>query len=283
MDMKTVHASGRAPLPDSLRHVLGSYESIALVANSEDVDLEALKESLPEATLFVFFTRCPRILKQPFDRPSILCHRLKRDGSFNEGSKHVAAARGRFKEDALLGEIAIHVGTMGSDDDLMLSVAADTNELAREDLSSLFEDFYTVGMTPTTGFALAVWLEAQDLKSDIVLCGFTGVRGGKFRMRIMHDWTLEQTTLRLLEYRKRLSFQEYPEGRDIPLLRMRNRFGDVPVEISAFVAVDVLSDRLTGLDRMISRLWQVTRAQRRIHEAVGRMDLERFLFWKKRP
>lgn len=255
--------------PERLRGFFAGYGTIALVANSEAVDIAALTEALPQDTLFVFFTRCARILSEPFTRPAVLCHRLKRDGSHNEGPKHVAAARSRFGEGALRGEIGLYAGPIGEADGGLAAGPADGEGLGLLDITALFADFYTDGMTPTTGFALSVWLEAQDLPGRIVLCGFSGVRGARFRMRTMHDWTLEQTALRMLEYRGRLSFLEHPGGRDVPLLRMRNHFSDIPPEVSAFVAVDVLTDRLTGLDLLLSRLWRVTRPQRRIHEFLA--------------
>src|SRR5262245_25051672 len=57
------------------RPLFSAYSTIVLVANSGNVDVNALRAKLPVDTLFVFFNKVFRVLERPFDGNSLLVAR----------------------------------------------------------------------------------------------------------------------------------------------------------------------------------------------------------------
>jgi len=270
--------TGSAPNPVD-PGIFSPYSKIALIANSEALDIDVVERAFPSNTLFVFFTRCPRVLSRPFTRDAILCHRMKDAHTFNEGEKHVGRARALFAPGALKSEIGIIAHDVPEAGAPMPSAAPVETASDRVglllDLDSMFSDFYTPGMTPTTGFAMAVWLLENVPQAEVTLCGFTGVRGPDFRMRIMHDWSLEQTVLRLFARQGRLcTLSDSRTGNDA-LSRITERFPQYAETTVAKVAADVLSDRINALDRLVSMLWSVSRAPRALHRFAANFKLRR--------
>ncbi|EAU42371.1 probable 3-deoxy-manno-octulosonate cytidylyltransferase (CMP KDO transferase) protein [Fulvimarina pelagi HTCC2506] len=262
-----------APGPEEWRKALAlfsGYKRIALVANSEALNIGDVEAANSADTLFVFFTRCPRVLKRPFSRASVLCHRMKDPERFNEGEKHVERARALFAPGALKGEVGIIAHDVPKSGAKPYSPVGQSNSVGHLlDLDSVFFPFYTPDMTPTTGFAMAIWLVENLPDAKVILCGFTGVRGPDFRMRTMHDWTLEQTVLRLLSRSGRLEQAFGGRSTNSTLDRLDRRFPKLSEADIALVAADVLSDRINAIDRLVSMLWSVSRAPRAIHRALA--------------
>src|SRR3954463_4837873 len=57
------------------RPPFAAFSTIALVANSEEVDIAALRKELPDDTLFVFFNKVYKVLDRPFDGHALLAVR----------------------------------------------------------------------------------------------------------------------------------------------------------------------------------------------------------------
>src|SRR5262249_12763067 len=57
------------------RSFFAPYSTIVLVANSDEVDIESLRASLPGDALFVFFNKVYKVLKRPFDGNALLAVR----------------------------------------------------------------------------------------------------------------------------------------------------------------------------------------------------------------
>ena len=265
--------SASVSLPQSAAEFFGRYSTVALMANSEGLDADAVRASLPPETLFVFFTRCPRILSRPFDGDAVLCHRMKDANCPNEGEKHVRRARSLFVEGSLKAEIGLLASYVGS----IRPAHPDRSETVGYllDLDDLFGGWYTEGKTPTTGFALAIWL-ARSLPETtaIHLCGFTGVRGADFRMRTMHDWTLEQAVLRILYRRGRLTQFGRADESNVGAA-VRGFLPDVSDGEIALVAADVVNDRLNALDVLVAKLWSLASIPRAVTDLTARLRWKR--------
>lgn len=233
------------------------YDAVALIANSEELDLAAVQADLPANTLFVFFTRCPRVIKTPFRRDAVLFHLLNAALEINETDAVADKARALFAPGALKAEFGLRIGRGGKVLDPPDRQAAGIDHTV--DCSKITNEWYTPGLAPTTGFAASLWLHALLPDKDIYLCGFSGVRGAAFTVRTMHDWTLEQSVLRLM-YR-RGSLIPFEKAKRQPSLHERVQMavpGATAEEICA-VTDDVLAARLTALDRLMARLVSILR------------------------
>lgn len=248
--------------------LVSRYEAVALMANSEDVDVDAIVASLPANTLFVFFTGCAKILKHPFPGDAILCHRVVGDGSaFLKSDRTFAKAHSLFRG-TLKGEVAV-LADYGQPDDVAPPAQPRKSPLlpVTLDFDHALGRFYSAGSTPTTGFAVAMWLMKSVPAARIVLCGFTGVAGSQFKLFGGHDWTFEQTALQLFGR----SGQIRRLGEQTPgLERLARNFPQFDRGEVALVATEVLTRQLGGLDRRVTLLWTLTRIPRAIQNTYAR-------------
>lgn len=241
-----------------LKELFASYEAIAIIANSETLDLKAVEAAMPERTLFVFFTRCMRVIRPPFTRDAVLIHLLNGELELNESEAVAAKARALFAGGALKTEIGLRVGRGGG------ALATAPGEASKAvphtvDCSRIVTSWYTPRLAPTTGFAATLWLRKLVPDMPIYMCGFTGVRGTAFTMRTMHDWTLEQSILKLMYRRGELL--RFEEGPSAPSLydRIRAAIPDAGDGELAAVTADVFEARLNGLDKLMARLVSILR------------------------
>ena len=65
---------------DFWRSLLSTYETIVLVANSEEALAVDLGAGWPSGTLFVFFNDARRVVAERFDRDALLVLRSGREG-----------------------------------------------------------------------------------------------------------------------------------------------------------------------------------------------------------
>lgn len=246
--------------------ILSGYEMVALIANSESVDIGTIARALPEKTLYIFFTGCAKVLAQPFDRDSILCHRLVAGGTkFLKSQKHFDKAYSLFT-DGLKAEIGVIAERSLANGAAPLSQPR-TSELVPYtlDFDCAFGPLYPADRSPTTGFALAMWLAEKAPGTNICLCGFTGVAGLQFNMYTGHDWTFEQIMLQLFVKKGRI--QRFEDRLSEPagtFAQIHNRFPEFSEATIALVATNVLANRYTGMERQVARLWSKTKLERRI-------------------
>lgn len=246
--------------------LLSGYETVALIANSESVDIDAITRALPDNTLYVFFTGCTKVLARPFEKDAILCHRLVSGGTkFLKSRKHFDKAYSLFAN-GLKTEIGIIADRVAVEGDLVLDTPR-TSVLVPHaiDFNFMFGSFYPVGRMPTTGFALVAWLAENVPHANICLCGFTGVAGMQFNMYVEHDWTFEQIVLQLFVKKGRIKrFEDnlyQPVG---TFARIHTRFPEFGEATIALVAANVLANRYTGMERQVAKLWSSTKLERRI-------------------
>ncbi|HTO29560.1 MAG TPA: hypothetical protein VL202_00040 [Pararhizobium sp.] len=246
--------------------LLSGYEMVALIANSESVDIDAITQALPEKTLYVFFTGCTKVLHKPFEKDAMLCHRLVAGGArFLKSQKHFDKAYSLFAnglkaEVGVLAERGVPTGT------LPLSGPRRSDLLpCTLDFDYTFGPLYPVGRMPTTGFAIAVWLIEKMPHANVCLCGFTGVAGLQYGMYSEHDWTFEQIMLQLFVKNGRI--RRFEDNLSEPMgmfARIHDRFPEFSEATIALVANNVLANRFTGMERQVAKLWSKTKIQRKI-------------------
>ena len=245
---------------------LTGYEKVALIANSEAVDIKAIQAGLPEKTLYVFFTGCAKVLHRPFTGDAVLCHRLVGDGSkFLKSQKHFDRAHSLLAN-GLKAEIGVLASRRMTDGAPSITSPRQSPLVGHTlDFDYDFGTLYPQGRMPTTGFAIAIWLIEKIPHANIVLCGFTGVAGLQFDMYTEHDWTFEQIMLELFVKKGRIS--RFGEGLDTAagsFSRIQARFPEFGEAAIALVATNVLANRYTGMERQVAKLWSSTKLERRI-------------------
>ncbi|OLP55418.1 hypothetical protein BJF92_22990 [Rhizobium rhizosphaerae] len=256
-----------------LQDILPAYEAVALIANSESVVIDEIVAALPEQTLYVFFTGCAKVLKGPFPRDAILCHRLVAGGTrFLKSQKHFDRAYAFFP-DGLKAEVGM-IADRGLAAGEPPPAAARESTLTPQtiDFDHSFGRFYPEGRMPTTGFALALWLIEAMPQARIHLCGFTGVAGLQFNMYAEHDWTFEQTVLSLFEQSGRLTRLAQGGGLSTDAFaRIHARFPEFGEARVALTAAQALANRFTGMERQMAKLWAMTKMRRQIRAFFKRL------------
>lgn len=261
--------------PEEWRAVLAQFSHIVLVANSDVVDIGSLEAQFPPTALFVFFNKVYKVLDRPFPRSSLLISRGQPRGANIVYRGEVGEVVKFFPKDHFLGIMNIRLGQ-----EEKLNPAADFQgaPTGHLDLVGFCEDFYTEGKTPTSGFAMALWLSDLKLPGVIVLAGFSAKRSEKWRVVSVHDWSFEQTFLRLFA---RLGKITIHGGVSVnAYAKLAERFPEIPpAEISLAVA-EVLSERLGNTDAEVDKLISLTNVIRSADNFLRRLKPK---FLKKKP
>ena len=249
------------PLDPAWRRAFEAWERIVLVANSDAVERAAL-EAMGEGTLFVFFNRVFKVLDAPFERPSVLLTRCSNVGPnlVHRGEQHRVlplVAAGSFGGVLMLRAAAHEV--YGPDDPFS------PHRVARLNLSDWFEGAYPPASVPTSGFALAAWLASVAPDAEIVLAGFSARRSDRWKLFDDHDWTFEQTVLRVLERGGRLRRLGEP-ARAWPLATLMERYPGLDA-VDAAVVGEVLAERLRGTNLLVDRIWSMLKPLRALDGA----------------
>ncbi|NLS19924.1 3-deoxy-manno-octulosonate cytidylyltransferase [Rhizobium sp. P40RR-XXII] len=260
---------------DEWRTILAGFSHIVLVANSDAVDIANLQAQFPETALFVFFNKVYKVLDRPFHRHSLLISRGQPRGANIVYRGEVGEVVKFFPKEYFLGIMNIRLGS-----EERLNPAADFQgaPTGHLDLVGFCSDFYTEGKTPTSGFALALWLSDLKLPGAIVLAGFSARRSQKWRVVSVHDWTFEQTFLRLFA---RLGKITIHGGVALsPYIRLAQRFTELPPAEISLAAADVLSERLGNTDAEVDKLISLTNVIRSTDNFLRRL---RPKFLKRKP
>nr|WP_246451073.1 3-deoxy-manno-octulosonate cytidylyltransferase [Rhizobium paranaense] len=238
---------------DEWRSVLAAFSHIVLVANSDAVDIGSLQQQFPSSALFIFFNKVYKVLDRPFHGHSLLISRGQPRGANIVYRGEVGDVVKFFPKEYFLGIMNIRLGR-----EEKLNPAADFQgaPTGHLDLVGFCSDFYTEGKTPTSGFAMALWLSDLKLPGAIVLAGFSAKRSEKWRVVSVHDWTFEQTFLRLFA---RLGKIVIHGGVSLnPYIRLAERFCEVPPAEIALAAAEVLTERLGNTDAEVDKLISLT-------------------------
>ncbi len=257
------------------REVLAAFSHIVLVANSDAVDIASLQAQFPPTALFVFFNKVYKVLDRPFHGHSLLISRGQPRGANIVYRGEVGEVVKFFPKEYFLGILNIRLGA-----EEKLNPAADFQgaPTGHLDLVGLCSDFYTEGKTPTSGFALALWLSDLKLPGAIVLAGFSARRSQKWRVVSVHDWSFEQTFLRLFA---RLGKITIHGGVSLnPYIRLAERFTDIPPAEISLAAAEVFSERLGNTDAEVDRLISLTNVIRSTDNFLRQL---RPKFLKRKP
>jgi len=260
---------------DEWRGMLAGFSHIVLVANSDAVDIASLQEQFPQTALFVFFNKVYKVLDRPFHGHSLLISRGQPRGANIVYRGEVGEVVKFFPKEYFLGIMNIRLGL-----EEKLNPAADFQgaPTGHLDLVGFCSDFYTEGKTPTSGFAMALWLSDLKLPGAIVLAGFSARRSQKWRVVSAHDWSFEQTFLRLFA---RLGKITIHGGVALnPYISLAQRFTEVPPAEIALAAAEVLSERLGNTDAEIDKLISLTNVIRSADSFMRRL---RPKFLKRKP
>ena len=242
---------------DDWRSLFASYPVIALVANSDEVDADVLRASLPSDALFVFFNQVFKVLDRPFEGNSLLAVRSGTDGVKIVRRGEVDKVASYFASDNFLGIMCVRAGSLERVTPVSAFGGVPTGHL---DLTDYFADFYPSNLLPSTGFALAVWLSELGLGKKIILAGFSARRSEHLQLGHIHDWTFEQVVQRLLVRSGRLTISNVATPRSYAALM--ERFPDIPAANISLAAAEVLSERLASANAEIDKLISTTRPNR---------------------
>ncbi len=257
------------------REVLAAFSHIVLVANSDAVDIASLQAQFPQTALFVFFNKVYKVLDRPFHGHSLLISRGQPRGANIVYRGEVGEVVKFFPKEHFLGIMNIRLGP-----EEKLNPAADFQgaPTGHLDLVGFCSDFYAEGKTPTSGFAMALWLSDLKLPGVIVLAGFSARRSQKWRVVSAHDWSFEQTFLRLFA---RLGKIVIHGGVSLnPYIRLAERFSEVPPAEISLAAAEVLSERLGNTDAEVDKLISLTNVIRSTDNFFRRL---RPKFLKRKP
>ncbi|MCK5932704.1 MAG: 3-deoxy-manno-octulosonate cytidylyltransferase [Fulvimarina manganoxydans] len=238
---------------DDWRAYFSAFPKIVLVANSDAADMSGLRERHGADALYVFFNKAYKVLTSPFEGRALLVARSSPAGANIVYRKEVGTVLDCFAPGSLDGILNLICGGEEAP-----SPASDFcgAKVGWFHAGPLMTDFYPQTHLPTSGFALAVFL-SDMMPSRVVLEGFSAVRSVRWKLFDDHDWTFEQTVIRLLGRTGRLVVPGLSDRP--PLVRIASRYPDIPVETIALASEEVLATRLASANQAIDRLFQLTR------------------------
>lgn len=239
-----------------------AYSHIVLIANSDEQSFEEIAAAYPDTALFVFFNRINRVLKAPFKGNSLLVTRSNQAGSELVYRDLLGQMVALLPGEGFTGAMNLRAVEF---EHLMTPEEFAPTPAGSLDLASYFTNFYPYAHTASSGFALAVWLCEKVKGRTIVLNGFSGQRGSKWKLFHIHDWSFEQSVLHLLAANGRLDIGKPAFN---PYRALSQHFPDIdPLDVS-FAAVQVLSLRLENTSRHVDKLISITMPLRVIYNAI---------------
>ncbi|TCQ08683.1 hypothetical protein C8J34_10371 [Rhizobium sp. PP-F2F-G36] len=229
------------------------FPYIILVANSEQVDVAALQKAYPADSLFVFFNKAYKVLRQPFAGHCMLVSRAQPRGANIVYRGEVERVLGLFAPSTFCGIANIRLADTETPNTQADYGGAATGHL---DLTELCREIYPPDKLPTSGFALAYWLLEQRVPVKVVLAGFSAKRSETWRVVAVHDWTFEQVCLKVFAQAGKLSLHEADLTN--PYAKLAARFPEIPPSDISFTVADVLSQRLGNTDAQVDKLISLT-------------------------
>ncbi|GGD90025.1 3-deoxy-manno-octulosonate cytidylyltransferase [Aureimonas endophytica] len=259
-----------ATLPGDAKGFFAGFSAIVLVANSRDAAAVLAAPEIGERPIFVFFNRVYRILDAPFHRDCLLISRSTPVGSAlvyrNELTEVLSLLEGPNFHGVL---------NMRARDKEVFSKPEEFRGVPAGflDLETWAQRMYPAGQRwPSSGFALAVWLAQQNLPMPIYLSGFSGVREAEWRVFDSHDWTWEQIVLNLMYKNDRLRLFRAGNYFDRwPSRALMADFPEITPEELSTTAMEVLSHRLGGTNRVLDHIYSSLKPQLAIRDFLRRI------------
>jgi hypothetical protein len=253
------------------RSLLADYSDIVLVANSDEVDINVLVARYPETTLFIFFNKVYKVLKEPFKHKCLLFSRSGTTGANLVKSGKVSKVLEYFDKDSFLGVVNMTIGDREKPSPAAAFGGVDVRHL---DLTEIFAPFYPSTSIPTSGFALCFWLTTLQIDAKVTLAGFSSKRSERYQVFDVHDWTFEQVLLRLM-YRKG-KIDVIGREHSNRYAKLVEHFPEYSADDVALTADEVLAERLVNLSSIVDRLMHATRFLRFIERSFKKLT-------KKKP
>ncbi|WP_157814438.1 3-deoxy-manno-octulosonate cytidylyltransferase [Rhizobium sullae] len=266
------------PMPDSFpdlyntqsneawRDFFEKHPHIVLVANSDVLDPRLIRSHVPDDTLFIFFNKAYKVLHENFAGRSML---VARSGSMGANIVHrheVDDVLRYFSKCEFAGILNIRTAA-----DERFSPASKFNgaKVLHADLEPLLSTKYPPNKIPTSGFALIIWMRELQIKSQIVLAGFSGRRSPRWKVFDVHDWTFERAYLRLLAERKVITnFGQLTSAR---FEILSQQFQDASAAEIQSAINETLAARLDDALAHIDSLMSITKWQRALNAAFRRI------------
>jgi hypothetical protein len=203
--------------------------------------------------LFVFFNRVEKVVSEPFSGNSLLVTRSNQAGSELVYRGIVGRTVAPLVGPGFAGVMNLRTASIER-----MNSTADfgTVPAGLLDLATYLEAFYPLEHTASSGFAMAFWLCENVPGAKIMLTGFSAQRGSKWKLFHIHDWTFEQTCLRILAAKGKLSTDDATTGN--PYAMLTRKFPDIDAKDVAFGVSQTLSLRLEAANRQIDRLLSIT-------------------------
>ncbi|MCW4114847.1 3-deoxy-manno-octulosonate cytidylyltransferase [Aurantimonas sp. MSK8Z-1] len=247
-----------AVLRDDPRGFFGRFDALVLVANSAEVASAVREEHFGERPLFVFFNKAFRVLDAPFQRDCLLVSRSSPVGSSLIYRGELGAVLKLLDTPHFHGIINFRAGA-----EELLSLPEDFGrpDVANLDLTEALDRIYPKGRLPSTGFAMVTWLAGLDLGVPIHLLGFSGVRQDVWRVYDVHDWSWEQTVLKLLAGRGIIVENRAGGSGAWPIDALVAQFPQFDRQSVESMAIEVLSARLSAANRSIDQLFSTVKLQ----------------------
>jgi hypothetical protein len=243
--------------PD-LHRMLSAYETVVLVANSEQAQGSGFERRWPGRTLYIFFNDARRVLQPGFDHDAVLVLRSGKEGPSVIRRHRLDAVARQFAAGRLKAIVNLVVDTTEQATDLAEQGGRPIQLL---DLTAYFAKRYTGGKIPSSGYALALWLSDQR-QAPVVLCGFNALRSENWKVFDIHDWAFEQTSLRLAERSGRVAFEPNTHARPTALEALEAQHPNTNRTDLLAVHAETLAGRLEHTNLFVDRLWSVTRVNR---------------------
>lgn len=270
--VEAIPGSNRASL--DFQSLLESYEAVAVIANSDAVDLPAIAETMPESTIFIFTSHSGKIMRQGFKRDSAVIHRMHNKDICVARLKHLNRLAQHLPPQTVKGEVGFFSDFVNAPGRQTNAGHKPETPLPVIDMNDFVAEFYSSGLLASTGFVLALWLAYNITRSKVYLCGFTGVRGDRLPNSTIHDWTLEQTVLRIFYRTGRLLRYEDKDKPSDRLSRLQERFGPIPDFDLAMIAHDVNATEISNSESAIALLWSANRFLREISDGLKKLRFE---------
>lgn len=238
-----------------------AFQTIVLVANSDDQRLSDILRDPPPKPLYVFFNKIDRVLDGPFPHDCILVTRCNTAGSEVVYRRRLPGMMRLMPAPFFKGVVNLRAA---SRERLNRPEEFDDIPAGFLDLTEFLESFYPVQHTASSGFALTAWLKhiAPDL--DVRLTGFSGERGFKWKVFHIHDWAFEQTALRLME-KAGLVRNDIQREQD-PYPAFFEHFPQLERTAARDEALLVLSEKLEKANKRIDKLISATAPLRLFYE-----------------
>ncbi len=254
---------------DEFVALIQRYDAVALIGNSEGLDIDAVVAAVPENTLFVFFTGCAKVLRGPFPRDAMMCHRLIKGGSAFLKSQRTFDEAYSFFPAGLKAEVGI-----------LADKAPPPPSPSHRHTAPECADDRDARLRPCARLVLsgrpnaddrlrrAMWILGEIPDAKLWLCGFTGSPA----------WSFTSTPSTTGPSSRRRCSSSC--GRAGSLVRrgaaawrpdrITQRFPEFRQDEVALVAAEVLARRFTGMERQMAKLWTLTKVPRKIRSFLKR-------------